>query len=141
MFVAMKRLIVLFLSMLYVVMSSGFTMYTHFCDGVKQGRGFSVNEQLPDRPCSICAAKKKQQKKKKGCCKHQSELVKVTDSAKKTTNQNFCLKVWGEAIPNRTLGAVFDIHFENELNTVYTAPADIPTPGNPIYILNCVYRI
>jgi hypothetical protein len=140
MFVAMKRLVVIFLSMLYVVMSSGFTMYTHFCNGIQQGKAFSVNEQ-PDRPCNICVVKNKQQKKKKGCCKHKSELVKVTDSVKKTANQTVCLKVWGDVIPNKTLGAVFDINIESQLKTVYTTPSNVPIPGNPIYILNCVYRI
>ncbi len=122
-------------------MSSGLTTYTHFCKGVKQGvvlfNGDNVNE-----PCPVCASKNKQLKsKKKGCCKHEAKIVKV-DVANKYSGLDFPVKFWGDAIPNESLGALFDLlqsYPEPSQSTHF--PSKIPIRSTPLYIFHCVYRI
>jgi len=141
----MKKAVVIFLSLLYLVLSSGFTQYKHFCKGtaVERISLTDTQQQNPDKPCPICTSKEKGlSSKKKDCCKHQSQLVKVDNGIKKQSHFDFSIKFWGEAIPNKTLGALFDTTFvpTSEKQTAYIA-TKVPVRGNPLFILHCVYRI
>lgn len=123
-------------------MSSGFTMYTHFCKGKKQGIAFYNGDQS-DSPCPICAGKNKELKnKKKGCCRHEAKVFKTDDLTKNDQGFKFVLKFWGDAIPNRTICALFDFLLlakapENPNNL----SSKIPIRSNPLFIFHCVYRI
>ncbi|MBP6587667.1 MAG: hypothetical protein KA208_06550, partial [Flavobacterium sp.] len=92
----------------------------------------------------ICSAKEKGLKdQKKNCCKHVSKIIKLDDSVKKHNNFDFSVKFWGDAIPNKMLGTVFDLELilsDNSKNTAYSS-SKVPIQGNPLYILHCVYRI
>lgn len=122
-------------------MASGFTKYTHFCKGVQMETRLT-NHQEPDKPCAVCVAKNKSQKKpKKGCCTQEQELVQLKDKVLKNKSLQSDFKFWGNAIPNRTLGAVFDVAFTGTTDTVAPIFPAPPIPGNPLYILHCVYRI
>ena len=142
----MKKVFILFLSLIYLVLSSGFTQYSHFCKGTATERISLTNtaHQDSDKPCPICSAKEKSLKdKKKDCCKHESKIIKVDDCVKKHNNFDFSVKFWGDAIPNKMLGTVFDfepIVLDIEKNTAYSS-TKVPILGNPLYILHCVYRI
>ena len=142
----MKKLFVIFLSLCYLVLSSGFTQYAHLCKGTaSKVYSFSnTQQQNQDKPCPICSAKEKGLKdQKKNCCKHVSKIIKLDDSVKKHNNFDFSVKFWGDAIPNKMLGTVFDfepIVLDIEKNTAYSS-TKVPILGNPLYILHCVYRI
>lgn len=138
----MKRLFIIFLSLLYVVMSSGFTTYTHFCKGKQQGTALYNGDQF-DGPCPICLAKdKKLKEKKKGCCKHEAKAVKTDNLTKNDQSFKFASKLWGDTIPNRTIGALFDFPLiTKDLENPNNLSSKIPIRSNPLFILHCVYRI
>lgn len=142
----MKKLFVIFLSLCYLVLSSGFTQYAHLCKGTaSKVYSFSnTQQQNQDKPCPICSAKEKGLKdQKKNCCKHVSKLIKLDDSVKKQSHFDFSVKFWGDAIPNKLLGTVFDvvlIETETTKSPLYSS-TKIPVRDNPLYILHCVYRI
>ena len=142
----MKKLLVIFLSLFYLALASGFAQYVYLCKGMasKVYSFTNTQEQNQDKPCSLCSAKDKDLKeKKKNCCKNEAKLVKVNDSIKKQFNFDFSVKFWGDAIPNKMLGAVFDVEsilLKTEKNTTYSS-SKVPIQGNPLYILHCVYRI
>ena len=88
----MKKLFVIFLSLCYLVLSSGFTQYAHLCKGTaSKVYSFSnTQQQNQDKPCPICSAKEKGLKdQKKNCCKHVSKIIKLDDSVKKHNNFDF----------------------------------------------------
>jgi len=142
----MKKLLVLFISFFYLAMAAGFTKYTHLCKGTEtQFFSFSSTvDKKSDKPCPICAAKEKGlEVKKKDCCQQSTQLAKVDEGVKKHFNFDFSVKFWGDAIPNKMLGAVFDYSlpvFETQKTTSFYSNKISPQ-GNPLYILNCVYRI
>lgn len=142
----MKKSLVIFLSVFYLVLASGFTQYSHLCKEMasKMYSFTNTQNQNQDKPCPICSKKDKDLKeKKKGCCQHEAQFVKVDDSVKKQNSFDFSVKFFGDAIPNKMLGAVFDVETilsDTEKNT-YSYSSKVPIQGNPLYILHCVYRI
>lgn len=142
----MKKLFVIFLSLCYLVLSSGFTQYQHTCKAmaIKMYSLTNNGHQNSDEPCPICSSKEKDlTKKKKGCCDHEAKIVKVDDSVKKQTQFDFSVKFWGDAIPNKTLGTVFDFPLitDNTKQTPSYFSSKVPVRGTPLYIYHCVYRI
>lgn len=141
----MKKQFVIFLSFVYLVLSSGFIQYQHICEGmaVKSYSLTNTEQSNSDKPCPICSSKEKNLKeKKKGCCKHETKIVKVDDSVKKQSSFDFSVKFWGDVIPNKMLGTVFDLSSSEPIEkTIPFLSSKIPIRGNPLYILHCVYRI
>ena len=142
----MKKLFVILFSFLYLVLASGFTQYSHACKGMAM-KTFSLTntaQQNSDEPCPICADNEKGlTQKKKGCCQHEAKIVKVDDTVKNQIQFDFSVKFWGDAIPNETLGAVFEsaiVANDDQQSNPYLT-STIPIRGNPLYILHCVYRI
>lgn len=138
----MRKIFVIFLSLIYLVLSSGFTQYSHACKAMAV-KTYSLTHQNSDEPCPICNSKKKDQnKKKEGCCQHEAKVIKTDDSVTNYSQFDFSVKFWGDAIPNELLGAVFDFAFETETHKTHSyLSSKIPIRGNPLYILHCVYRI
>lgn len=137
----MKNTFVILLTMFYLVLASGFTKYTHFCKGVKMETRLTNNHEQ-GKPCPLCQTKNKARKEaRQDCCKHEQQVIKMTDKVQKITSQQSGFKFWGNVIPNRTLGAVFDPSFKGSAYPVERIFPKIPVPGNPLYILHCVYRI
>ena len=140
----MKKTIVIFLSMFYLVLSSGFTQYQHICKemAVNLYSLTSTEHQNSDKPCPICTSKEKGlQNKKKDCCEHKTKIVKVDEPVTKQVNSETSVKFLGDAVPYNMLGAVFNFSIvETEKSTTYFS-STIPVRGNPLYILHCIYRI
>jgi len=140
------KLLVVILSLFYLVFSTGFTKYKHLCKGTSITLySFSnTQEQSKDKPCSICSLKEKDLNQlKDGCCKHESQEIKLDDSIKKQSNFDLSVKFWGDAIPNKMLGTVFEfsvVDTEIKKSPIYTS-TKISIQSNPLYILHCVYRI
>ncbi len=141
----MRRAFVIFLSMFYLVLSSGFTQYQHLCKGMATQLYSltSPQEQNSNKPCPLCSSNDKDlTQKKKDCCKVESKTVKVDDSVKKQSNFDLSVKFWGDTIPNQMLGAVFDIATIEQTSTKNpNFSSKVPIRNNPLYILHCVYRI
>lgn len=139
----MKKLFVIFLSSLYLVLTTGFTQTMHICEEMVEKANVEAAEyQDSHKPCPVCSSLDIDVvKKKDDCCKKESKIVKIDESLKKENSYNFSIKSWGEVIPNKTLGAIFDFPFINtEENSPYLA-SRLPVRENPLYILHCVFRI
>jgi hypothetical protein len=138
-FLPMKRLFTLFLSLLFLVVSVGFTASTHFCKDTKQETRLFSNHQ--NQVCPVCAAKNNQKVKKKKCCKYETEHLKLTEKAQKNQQQNNLFKFSGDAVPDRYSEAVFDSGPATAELQNFAFPFSTPIKSNPLYILHCVYRI
>jgi len=130
----MKRVALILLSVLYLGLSSGFTMHFHYCMGqlVKWG----VAEQKQER-CGYCG---KTKQAKKSCCKDDYKQVKVDQSQKA---QQFNYQFEQVALLRTVL-----VFFGNDAPVVLTeigkaslinAPPD--QTSIPVFIRNCTYRI
>lgn len=136
----MKRLFSLFLCLLFLIVSTGFTTSAHICKGVKQEiRLFSKEHQ--DQVCPVCALKSKQKTKKDNCCKHEQNQVKLADKVQKIANQESLMKFSGEAV--LYLHPAKATVWNEQLNTSKAefVHASCPLKSPPFYILHCVYRI
>jgi hypothetical protein len=68
----MKRLVVVLIALVYLAVSSGFTVHVHYCMGHVVGA--SLLDEAGDRhACSKCGMKKKAGN---GCCHHEQKIVK-----------------------------------------------------------------
>ncbi|MCX2452749.1 hypothetical protein OQX61_15830 [Pedobacter sp. PLR] len=136
----MKRLSSLFLCLLFLLVSTGFTTSAHICKGVKQEiRLFSKEHQ--DQVCPVCALKNKQLTKKDNCCKHEKDQVKLADKVQKIAQQDNISKFSGEAVlylhPANT--TIWDDKVTTVKTDAFYFSSLIKLP--PFYILHCVYRI
>lgn len=136
----MKRLLSLFLCLLFLIVSTGFTTTAHICKGVKQEmRLFSKEHQ--NQVCPVCALKNKQKTKKDNCCKHEKDQVKLADKVQKVAQQEHLLKFSGEAVrylhPANT--SIWNTKLESQKTDAFYF--SIPLKQPPFYILHCVYLI
>ena len=77
----MKRLITLFIAIIYLVMSTGFVMNSHYC----MGKLSSVELGRSEVKKCICGMRIDRAKKSK-CCHSKIEVVKLEDSHKLSTS-------------------------------------------------------
>jgi len=70
----MKRVVVLLIAVLYLAVSSGFTIHTHYCMGKVVGVSLTEPSKDADR-CDLCGMVKKPAGKK-GCCHDEHKVVK-----------------------------------------------------------------
>lgn len=77
----MKRLLTLFIALIYLVMSTGFVMNSHYC----MGKLSSVELGRSEVKKCICGMRIDSTKKNK-CCHSKIEVVKLEDSHKLTTS-------------------------------------------------------
>jgi hypothetical protein len=126
----MKRTLVAILSIIYFCISSGFVMSAHYC----MGKINKVNvEIIPSENC-ICG-----KKATKGCCKTESTFVKLAD-IHQATYADVSIASPFHIVPlaytnyNATVASINIILARNN----HSPPTISP---QPIYILNCVFRI
>lgn len=85
----MKKIIVAFLAVLYLGMSSGMAMTIHFCRGKLAKIDFYSQASVEAKKgCGKCTRK---MQKKPPCCKDQYQFVKVDDAHKKAEWEAICL--------------------------------------------------
>ena len=77
----MKRLLTLFIALIYLVMSTGFVMNSHYC----MGKLSSIELGRSEVKKCICGMRIDSTKKNK-CCHSKIEVVKLEDSHKLTTS-------------------------------------------------------
>lgn len=142
----MKKIAVIFLSMLYLNFALGYIQHIHLCKGVAS-IAYSLTytkNQNQDKPCPMCSDKDKTQtEKKKNCCQHETKLVKLNDSVWQQLNFDFSVKFLADAIPNKMLGTVFDFSGiePNTKQSTHYSSSNVLVQDNSLYILYCVYRI
>ena len=126
----MKRLLTLFVTIIYFCISSGFVMSVHYC----MGKISKVNvEIVPSKYC-ICG-----KKETKGCCKTESKFIKLSDDYQ-ATYADVSIVAPFHIVPNFytiTNSIVVNSNVKLAFNT-YSQPIVSP---QPIYILNCDFRI
>ena len=77
----MKRLLTLFIALIYLVMSTGFVMNSHYC----MGKLSSIELGRSEVKKCICGMRIDSTKKNK-CCHSKIDVVKLEDSHKSTTS-------------------------------------------------------
>lgn len=134
----MKKALLILLSVFYLVMSSGFTTITHFCKGVKQETSLFSGAHT-GKICPKCAAKNLP--KSKNCCKHKTQLNKITEKAHQKVSNDLAFKFSELPLPLSIHETILALRLPqvNKAHPFFTA--FIPIRNNPLYIFYCVYRI
>ncbi|WP_118195172.1 HYC_CC_PP family protein [Albibacterium indicum] len=138
----MKQLFVIFLSSLYLVLTTGFTQTVHVCKEMMTKPLSVMTEQWEvNKACPFCSSVDiATNGKKDGCCEEASKTIKIDESLKKETNYSFSIKSSDHAAPT-ILGTIFDFTFVNDKEDITFLRVKSPIGDNPLYILHCVYRI
>lgn len=106
---------------------------------MKQETSFVISHDK-EKQCPKCAFKKQQ--KIKNCCKHKTQLVKLTEKVQLNKADNSAFKFFGVALPFRFYEDLFEYNFpQAALHKTINTASFIPTRSNPLYIVYCVYRI
>ena len=137
----MRKTLLLLLSTLILVLSSGFTTYSHICKGVVQYVG--TEQLLEEREgCSFCAQKGEQVADNlTNCCEQDTAVIKVKTEVQDTTVKVVKFSFFTEFILHNYFGAVFSI-VPFDLHQFTSNEAVFPILWKvPLYIKHCVYRL
>lgn len=133
----MRKFIATILALLYLVVSTGASLYTHYCMDKLVEIGLMTNTY--GGKCSNCGMEKALSKKS-GCCKDQHTLVKL-DKDQKANDVSFeFLKVFAHATPVSYF-EIPAINFSSITEENPTGNAPPQNGGIAIYKRNCVFRI
>lgn len=97
----MKRFITLFIALIYLVMSTGFIMNSHYC----MGKLSSIELGRSEVKKCICGMRIDSAKKNK-CCHSKIDVVKLEDSHKSTPSILFQFDLMEAVVPQFYLSAV-----------------------------------
>lgn len=123
-----------------MVVSSGFTTYSHLCKGVTQNITLHQENNPTAENCPHCI--KNNKKHHKDCCKKAQQEFKLNEKTVLAKQLDVSHKYLGEAVPHRFFGAVFEpaVTVETTATPKFVYHSK-PLPANPLYIFYCVYRI
>ncbi len=128
----MKKAFALFITVLYLAVSTGLVLEIHHCMG--EVADFSVMASK-ESFCGSCGMPKDSN----SCCKDELKIVKLQDSHK-LLNSNYQLESPHSPIPNH-----YGYLNDRKLSRILTAKGHSnPPPGlssPPLYIVNCAFRI
>ena len=116
----MKRLVTLFIALIYLVMSTGFVMNSHYCMGKLSSIELGVSEA---KKC-ICGMRIDSTKKNK-CCHSKIEVVKLEDSHKSTPSILFQFSVMEAVVPQFYLSAINYTSIYNKDNYLKKLPPNL----------------
>ena len=130
----MKKVIVTVLAVFYLGVSSGATVYFHYCMGQLVESGLVSKEY---QKCSKCGMKAGSAK---DCCKHESKQVKI-DNAQKLAAYSFHFQTFITDLAWNKYIAIPEIYVSSltEEQPLSNAPPD--TDSTPVFIRNCNFRI
>ncbi len=132
----MKKFITAILAVLYLGTSTGAMIHMHYCMGKLANWGLG---QQDSKTCGKCGMEKSDQKDN-GCCKDEHKFFK-DDSAQKVTERSLHLmQVVAVALPP-DFTQLPQIAFTSITEECPVSNAPPRTPGVPIYIRNCTFRI
>lgn len=132
----MKRFITILLTFLYVGVSSGNSLYLHYCMGELQG--MSLSQDQGDH-CDNCGMLKSRSVKK-GCCEEKQQHFKI-DKDQKTSSYDFQFNALYPVTLTPKYSDIFPLHSTSisESFPVNQAPPDLTS--QPVYLLNQAFRI
>lgn len=127
----MKKVSVAILALLYLVVTSGIAMDTTFC----MGKFSSVDlYNLKDR-CGKCGMKTTTG----GCCKHEYKIIKLNDTHQSADNN---INLISPVLVLNNSANIFDTELCcSESVHQYNNHSPPISPGVPLNILHCVFRI
>ena len=131
----MKRIAALILIMLYFVTSTGATLHYHYCMGEIANSSIWGNTE---KKCGKCGMDKKESKDN-GCCKDESQWIKIKDDQKANTAQVEISKLQLEAISFVIFNS--DLLASQGHRPHAESKALLRSCKLPTYLLNCVFRI
>lgn len=127
----MKKAVALFITVLYLAVSSGVVLQIHHCMGEVADFGVLASKE---EVCGSCGMGKDSN----SCCKDELKIVKLQDSHK-LLNGNYQLESPQSLIANQYSPVAY-----RTLRQVLTVTGSHAPPGllsPPLYIVNCVFRI
>jgi hypothetical protein len=128
----MKKIFLCILTMMYMMVSSGFAMEIHYCMGKKAGVGLygTANDK-----CGRCGMKANTT----GCCHDEHHFYKLSDSHKNVFN-NISFAGTEKAVIHEYLVIDWDLPSDAALRVVnnHSPPDDT---GPSACVLNCVFRL
>ncbi|HEY1009930.1 MAG: HYC_CC_PP family protein [Daejeonella sp.] len=130
----MKNLIVTILAVFYLGVSSGASVYVHYCMGKVVESGFVSKE---GKACNECGMKAD---KPGDCCKHDSKELKI-DSAQKTSSNSFDFSVFGTDLPSNRNSGIPQIFTTALIEEQPVSNSPPRTDSTPVFIRNCIFRI
>ncbi len=116
----MKRFLTLFIALIFLVMSTGFVMNSHYC----MGRLSSVELGVSEVKKCICGMRIDRAKKSK-CCHSKIEVVKLEDSHKSTPSILFHSNLMEAVVPQFYLSAVNFTSIYNKDNYLKKLPPNL----------------
>ncbi|MBC7721948.1 MAG: hypothetical protein H7068_07975 [Pedobacter sp.] len=126
----MKRLLTLIIAIIYFCISSGFVMSVHYC----MGKVSKATIEIASSKSCVCG-----KKEMKGCCKTESKFIKLSDNYQATYADVSIVSPF-YIVPNfYTISNTIVVNSNIKLAFNNHSPP-IVSP-QPIYILNCVFRI
>lgn len=130
----MKKFIVTILAVFYLGVSSGTTVYFHYCMGQLVESALVSKES---QKCSKCGMKAGSTR---DCCKHESKQVKI-DNAQKLADYSYQFKSFStDLIWNRYV-ALPEIYTSSLTEEQPLSNAPPNTDNTPLFIRNCNFRI
>lgn len=116
----MKRLITLFIALIYLVMSTGFVMNSHYC----MGKLSSVELGRSEVKKCICGMRIDSTKKNK-CCHSKLDVVKLQEAHKTAPSVLFQFSVMEAVVPQFCLRAVNYTNIYNKDNYLKKLPPNL----------------
>ena len=130
----MKRLITLFIALIYLVMSTGFVMNSHYC----MGRLSSVELGVSEVKKCICGMRIDRAKKSK-CCHSKLDVVKLQEAHKTAPSVLFQFSVMEAVVPQFYLSAISYASIYNKDNYLIKLPPNLHEQDT--YKRICVFLI
>ena len=128
----MKKIIVAFIAVLYMGISSGVAMEIHYCMGKKAGVEFYGGDS---DQCGKCGMKGK----KGGCCNDEHQFYKLNEAHKTVFNDISFATGYVAIVTNYPL---YTCLFATDVSTKAVQNHSPPVYSKPsACILNCVFRL
>ena len=126
----MKRLLIFIIAITYFCISSGFLISVHYC----MGKVSKATIEITSSKSCVCG-----NKEMKGCCKTESKFIKLSDNHQAIYADVSIISPF-HIVPNFYTISNTTVVNSNIKLAFNTHSPPIVSP-QPIYILNCVFRI
>lgn len=126
----MKKITIAILAVIYLVVSSGIAVSIHYC----MGKVSSIDLVHNDEKCGKCGMEKNT-----GCCKNEFKIVKLSDSHKLLSNE---VRIFSPVTVLDNFNSIFENNlYSSAVTSEYNNHSPPGSPGVPLTILHCVFRI
>lgn len=132
----MKRFIAIFLTFLYIGVSSGSSLYLHYCMG--EFKGMSLSQDHKDH-CDNCGMLKSKAAKK-GCCEEKQHEIKI-EKDQRTSSYHFQFSPLYPVCLRPDYTDLIALHVLSIAETFPVSQAPPYLKSQPVYLLNRTFRI